>query len=62
MSLSEVEWPVRQFLETRYPANIEESLAGPPEGVTRINVVSGDLKDEADWNLDVLSESPDSIS
>lgn len=44
---------MRQFLAACYPADLEESLAAAPGEVESIDLFSGDLKFEADWDLPI---------
>lgn len=59
MSPSKAKLQVRQLLAARYPANLEESLVAALEEVASIDVLVGDLKGEADWDLSDLTRGPD---
>lgn len=51
MSLSKAKSQFCQFLASLYPANLEESLTAALEQVTSIDMLSGDLYGDVDWDL-----------
>lgn len=51
MFLAWTKLKVLQFLVAWYPANLEESFSAAPEKVASIDVLSGSLGSEADWDL-----------
>lgn len=59
MPPSEAKWRKFEFLETKYPADLEEYLPAAPEELASINVLAGDLHHEADWDLAHVTGSPD---
>lgn len=58
ISLSEAKSQVPQFLVVRCSVNRKESPAAAVEGVASIDVLTGDLKDKADWTLAGLMGGP----
>lgn len=48
-----------QFLAARYPADLEKAPAVALQEVTSVDVLAGDLEDEADWDFANLTAGPD---
>lgn len=49
----------RQFLAERYTADLEEYQAASPEEAATVNVSTGDLDCEVDWEFVDLTGDPD---
>lgn len=62
MSLSDARWLVRQLLAARYPVDPVESPSTAPEEVASSDVLSGDLKGEADCYLAEFTEGSELVN
>lgn len=56
ISVSEAKSEMRQFLATRYPADLEGSQAAATEEVLSIDGLPSDLEGEIEWDLADLTE------